>query len=275
MKSLKILSLLILCLFLTNCEKDEPISGCTDPLSDTYNSEAVNDDGSCSYFYGGREKGQIDVAAEVDLNNEYDIYIDNEFVGRLDVYFPNGAFCGAPENPGRIFDSGTHFVRAIGNGGDEIREGSVNLSPQECDVVLVENLQLVSTGGGGTGGGGTGGGGGGGTGGGGTGGGGTGGGGTGGGGTGGGDPIPGKVKFWRQTDLGCGIITVNLSGEGSASISGYFSNGPGDCGNYTWGGNFDDLAPGTYSFTASCSGASWSGTVGIDENRCTLFQLGD
>ena len=132
MKTLKLLSLLFLSLLLVNCEEDEPISGCTDPLSDNYNSEAVNDDGSCAYLYGGREKGQIDVGSEVDLNNEYDIYIDGESIGRLSVYFPNGAFCGAPENPGRIFDSGSHVVRAVGNGGDEVREGTVNLSPAEA-----------------------------------------------------------------------------------------------------------------------------------------------
>jgi hypothetical protein len=261
---------LVMAFSFSSCEEEDdgPISGCTDPLSEDYNSEAVNDDGSCSYFYGGRERGQIDVGSEVDLNNEFDIYIDGEFIGRLNVYFPNGAFCGAPDNPGMIYNSGTHFVRAVGNGGGEVREGNVNLSPQECKVVLVENLQVVTSGGGGTGGGGTGGGG--------TGGGGTGGGGTGGGGTGGGGggPTPGSILFWLGQDFACGDVSVSVSGVGSSVITQYYTSGsPNSCDDGGAGGEFNNVTPGTYPFNASCSNRTWNGNVSVSDGGCTIFQL--
>lgn len=97
--------------------------------------------------------------------------------------------------------------------------------------------------------------------------------GSGGSGNGGNDPSPGKIKFWTQQDFGCGIITVTVSGAGSASINGFFSGGPGDCDNTSGGGNFSNLAPGDYSFTASCSDRSWNGTVNVSDGGCTLFQL--
>lgn len=134
-------------LLFTSCKKD--IEGCTDPLSHNYNSEAVSDNGSCEYYYGGREMGQIDVGSEIDTDNEYDIYIDGDFIGRLTHYFPNGLSCGNPNSVGRIIESGSHIIRAEGNGGSVVREGYVELSPQDCLVVLLENLPLAGGGGGG------------------------------------------------------------------------------------------------------------------------------
>src|SRR5690606_37015628 len=127
-----------------SCDKEEDeISGCTDSLSYNYDPNAVSDNGTCEYYYGGREKGQIDVGATVDLNNEYNIYIDGAYIGRLNYYFANGLECGNPDAVGSIFDSGSHVIRAEGNGGTEIREGIVVLDPQTCKVVLLENLPIV------------------------------------------------------------------------------------------------------------------------------------
>ncbi len=87
-----------------------------------------------------------------------------------------------------------------------------------------------------------------------------------------GNDIPGSVKFWIAEDFGCGNITVNLSGQGSSVITGFFNSAP-DCDNTNSGGNFDNLNPGNYSFTASCQGLSWSGDVTISPNGCLRFQL--
>ncbi|OAD92136.1 hypothetical protein A7A78_09425 [Aequorivita soesokkakensis] len=213
-----------------SCDKEEDeISGCTDSLSYNYNPSAVSDNGTCEYYYGGREKGQIDVGAIVDLNNEYNIYIDGEYIGRLTYYFPNGLECGNPDAVGRIFDSGSHVIRAEGNGGSEIREGLVVLDPQECLVVLVENLPIIGN-------------------------------------------NKGDVKFWVNQDYGCGLITVNLNGVGSSTISGYYNGSP-DCIVDGVGGNFNDLLPGIYNYSASCQGYNWNGSVTITQNGCFKLQL--
>lgn len=223
---------LILCTTIS-CEKDEPSekSGCTDPLSYSYDPEAVTDNGSCEFYYGGRDMGQIDVGAVVDMNNEYNIYVDNVFIGRSTYFFPNGLECGNPNAVGGIFTAGSHLIRAEGNGGTEIREGLVVLDPQTCLVVLIETLPIV-----------------------------------------GGGNTTGGVKFWTNQDYGCGFITVNLNGVGSSTISGYYGITP-DCTIDGYGGNFNDLLPGNYSYTASCQGYNWSGIVTISANGCFKLQL--
>lgn len=230
--------LFIACLMLVlsisiSCEKDEPEErkGCTDPLSHTYDSEAVTDNGSCRYYYGGREMGQIDIGSEIDLNNEFNIYVDNQYIGRLTYFFPNGLSCGNPNAVGRVFTAGSHVIRAEGNGGTEIREGIVTLDPQECLVVLVENLAVI-----------------------------------------GGGNKTGNVKFWINQDFGCGPISVYVSAVGSSTITGYYSGLP-NCSPDGYGGNFNDLTPGVYSYTASCSGYNWSNTFTISEGVCLRYQL--
>jgi hypothetical protein len=82
----------------------------------------------------------------------------------------------------------------------------------------------------------------------------------------------GDVKFWIAKDLGCGNITVNLTGQGSSVITGFFNSAP-DCDNANAGGNFDNLNPGNYSYTASCQGITWSGNITISSNGCLRIQL--
>ena len=98
-------------------------------------------------------------------------------------------------------------------------------------------------------------------------------GGGGGGGTGGGGSGKGDVKFWTNQDYGCGPITVNLNGVGTSSITGYYFAGTPDCIVDGYGGNFNDLPEGTYSYTASCQGYNWDGNITITEDSCLRFQL--
>lgn len=104
-------------------------------------------------------------------------------------------------------------------------------------------------------------------------GGGTGDGGTGGGGTSGGGSTDGDVIFWTSQNFFCGPISVNVSGVGSSSITGFFDTDIPDCSNTSGGGNFNNLAPGSYSFDASCSDKSWSGNFTIISGGCLRFQL--
>ena len=102
-------------------------------------------------------------------------------------------------------------------------------------------------------------------------GGGNGGGGNGGGGNGGGSG-KGDVIFWTDQDYGCGYITVNVSGVGSSKITGFYYSAP-DCDSTNYGGNFNDLTPGTYSYTAQCDGYTWSNTFTITEDSCLRYRL--
>tara|TARA_R110000851_G_scaffold298770_1_gene454474 strand:- start:188506 stop:189315 length:810 start_codon:yes stop_codon:yes gene_type:complete len=95
----------------------------------------------------------------------------------------------------------------------------------------------------------------------------------GGGGTGGGGSGKGDVKFWTNQDYGCGPITVNLSGVGTSTITGYYYAGTPDCINDGYGGNFNDLSEGTYNYTANCQGYNWDGSITITEDSCLRFQL--
>lgn len=96
-------------------------------------------------------------------------------------------------------------------------------------------------------------------------------GGGGGGGTGGGGgSSTGNATFWTQSDLGCGSIAVTLNGS-TQSITGYYSTGTPSCG-ATYCANYT-LAPGTYSYTASCSGYTWSNNITVVAGQCSLMKL--
>jgi len=218
--------------FLSSCEKEK--KGCMDSLSYTYDSEATEDDGSCNFYYGGRDFGQIDVGAEVDLENEYDIYVDGYLIGRSTYYFPSGLSCGNSQSVGSIFTSGNHTIRAIGNGGTEVREGTVSLLPQECLVVLIENLAVISS-------------------------------------TPDEESNSSDVTFWLNEDLGCGMIYVTLASIGSGTIDSYYAENP-SCG-ATGCANFTSVPYGTYSFSATSDGGCvWDGSLIVDAN-CETMKL--
>lgn len=95
---------------------------------------------------------------------------------------------------------------------------------------------------------------------------------TGGGDTGGGSgSTTGGAMFWLQSDLGCGQVTVQIEGHGSGTITAFFSNGAPECG--TEGSASFTLPAGTYSYSASCSNQTWSGTITVNSESCSAIQL--
>ncbi len=280
-------------LFFNSCKK----KGCTDSASYAYDADAKTDDGSCKFYYGGKDYGQLDVGSEVDLNNEFDIYFDGVYIGRSLYYFPTGLSCGNAQVVGKVLLSGSHVVKAVGNGGTVVKQSTVILTAQSCKVVLIENLQLVSSGGsagyncsGGT---------------------------CysvadgatyatygacqtscGGGSSAGyncvsgtcqyvssnadyatsascesncGGGSAGNLTFWVNQDLGCGTINVAIASYGSGAISFYYSGEPG-CGS-SGCANFNGLSYGAYYYTVtSDNGCTWSGNVTVDTD-CQTVQL--
>lgn len=86
----------------------------------------------------------------------------------------------------------------------------------------------------------------------------------------GGGGTNGSVVFWVQTDMGCGTIEVNLSGF-TQIISSSYSSSP-DCGDI--GCATFSLAPGNYTYSASCSQYTWGpSTVNITSGGCLRLEL--
>lgn len=84
-------------------------------------------------------------------------------------------------------------------------------------------------------------------------------------------PSNGQGMFWTASDLGCGTITVSVGGY-TGYITSYYSTGTPGC-NAAGSATFS-LAPGSYSYTASCTGGNtWSGVISITENGCSRIQL--
>lgn len=79
----------------------------------------------------------------------------------------------------------------------------------------------------------------------------------------------GKAIFWTKENMQCGNINVTINGQ-TQTINKYFSESPPcettGCANFI-------LPPGTYSYTASCQGRNWNGTVTITSNGCSKMQL--
>lgn len=88
-------------------------------------------------------------------------------------------------------------------------------------------------------------------------------------GSGSGGATTGNAMFWIASDLGCGSINVSINGQ-SKTISSFYSTSPScgasGCANFT-------LAPGTYNYSASCSGKTWSNTITVTAGGCSKMQL--
>ena len=84
----------------------------------------------------------------------------------------------------------------------------------------------------------------------------------------------GQAMFWIQSDLGCGNITVYISGVGK-TISSYYASGAPACGSS--GCATYNLSPGTYAYTASCSGYSWGTSspsyITVTSGGCSKMRL--
>jgi hypothetical protein len=87
---------------------------------------------------------------------------------------------------------------------------------------------------------------------------------------GGGGDGDGNITFWIQSDFECGNISVTLQGQGSSTISAYYGSSP-DCG-ASGCANFT-VPAGSYSFSASCDGRTWEGSLTVSENQCFKMQL--
>ena len=83
-------------------------------------------------------------------------------------------------------------------------------------------------------------------------------------------PSTGQGMFWSSADLGCGNITVSIGGT-SKVISNYYNTSTPSCG--AAGCATFDLSPGTYSYTASCTGKNWSGSITITAGGCSTIEL--
>ncbi len=80
----------------------------------------------------------------------------------------------------------------------------------------------------------------------------------------------GNVAFWTQSDLGCGPVSVSIAGQ-TGTITGYYQSGSPGCG-AQFNANFT-LAPGNYSYTASCGSYNWEGSVTISAGQCSTMRL--
>jgi hypothetical protein len=82
----------------------------------------------------------------------------------------------------------------------------------------------------------------------------------------------GQVTFYTTSDLGCGTITVTVSGHGTAVITQYYTSGISDCG--ANGCATFTLPAGQYYFSASCSSYSWPSTsFSVSSGGCNEAHL--
>jgi len=96
------------------------------------------------------------------------------------------------------------------------------------------------------------------------------------GGSGGGSgPTTGDVKFWIGSQLNCGNVSISVSNGSNLTLSQFYDGGtsPSGCDDTSAGGNIFDMQPGSYSYNASCTDRTWSGSFTITEGGCQLIQL--
>jgi hypothetical protein len=88
--------------------------------------------------------------------------------------------------------------------------------------------------------------------------------------TGGGTTTTGQALFWTRSDFGCGSVSVTYNGQ-SGSITSFYSGGAPGCG--ATGCATFTMNPGTYNYSASCTGKTWSGQVTISAGNCFKLEL--
>ena len=80
----------------------------------------------------------------------------------------------------------------------------------------------------------------------------------------------GQLLFWVNSDLGCGSITVTISGN-NKTITSYYPSAQPDCNSS--GCAVFTLQPGSYNVHAECTGYTWDFSKTVSSNTCTKTQL--
>ncbi|OQP60361.1 hypothetical protein A3860_33825 [Niastella vici] len=94
---------------------------------------------------------------------------------------------------------------------------------------------------------------------------------------------PNTYIFWIDHDFSCGSITVEVK-DASGKIVGpyqavisYTSPTPPQCNNVNYGrfATFDLYMGKTYTYKATCSGKTWTGTITVpcEQSQCKNIQL--
>lgn len=80
----------------------------------------------------------------------------------------------------------------------------------------------------------------------------------------------GQLMVWTANS-NVNFITVNINNVNSGTITSYYTGSAPDCGSN--GCVTSTLTVGTYTIDASDGNYTWSGTMSVSANRCSIFQL--
>jgi hypothetical protein len=94
---------------------------------------------------------------------------------------------------------------------------------------------------------------------------------------------PNTYLFWIDQDYSCGYITVEVKDSDGNIVAPYqavishASPVPPECNNESYAryATFDLYMGKTYTYKATCSGKSWSGSIQVpcEQNQCKTIQL--
>jgi hypothetical protein len=214
MRKISILLLVIFGLITINSCKKEEDPKPTNPFG--------NGNGQCTFW----------IESNLELGN-ISVFIENESVGTITRYHPNGITCGKGD-VNVIKNAGTYNWSAKSPTGTSW-SGVMTISEGECKTILVGDGGSNDDGGSGDNG------------------------------TSSGDAI-----FWVASDFGLGNIDVTCNGV-TKTISSFYSSGAPACGS-SGCANFS-FSPGKYSFTARASSTTWNGDVTITKGGCSKMQF--